>query len=44
MIKAGMLADLTILDKNILKIDPKTIKDIQVMRTIVNGKEVYKKL
>jgi predicted amidohydrolase YtcJ len=40
-IKVGMLADLTVLDKNLLKIDPKTIKDVKVMRTIVDGKEVY---
>jgi predicted amidohydrolase YtcJ len=40
-IKVGMLADLTFLDKNLLKIDPKTIKDVKVMRTVVDGKEVY---
>ncbi|HLO81899.1 MAG TPA: amidohydrolase [Chitinophagaceae bacterium] len=40
-IKTGMLADLTILDKNLLTIDPKTIKDVRVMRTVVDGKEVY---
>jgi predicted amidohydrolase YtcJ len=41
MIKTGMLADLTVLDRNILKIDPKTIKDSKVTRTIVDGKEVF---
>lgn len=42
-VKTGMLADLTILDKNLLTIDPKTIKDVRVTRTIVDGKEVYKR-
>lgn len=41
IIKTGMLADLTVLDRNILKIDPKTIKETKVLRTIVGGREVY---
>jgi hypothetical protein len=41
MIKKGMLADMTVLDKNILTIDPNTIMDTKVMRTIVDGKEIY---
>jgi predicted amidohydrolase YtcJ len=39
VIKTGMLADLTVLDRNILKIDPKSIKDSKVTRTIVDGKK-----
>jgi len=43
MLKKGMLADLVILDENIFEISPEKIKDVQVLRTIVNGKEVYLK-
>lgn len=39
----GKLADMVILDKNPLKVDPKTIKDIQVVETIKEGKTVYQK-
>jgi predicted amidohydrolase YtcJ len=40
-LKAGMLADLVILSDDILRISPEKIRDIKVLRTIVNGKEVY---
>jgi predicted amidohydrolase YtcJ len=42
-LKAGKLADLVILDKNPLKVDAMTIKDIKVMETIKAGKSIYKK-
>jgi predicted amidohydrolase YtcJ len=42
-LKAGKLADLVVLDKNPLKVDPMTLKDIKVMETIKEGKSVYKK-
>ena len=42
-LKAGKLADLVILDKNPLKVDPMTLKDIQVMETIKEGNTIYKK-
>jgi len=42
-LKAGMLADFVVLSDNILTIAPERIRDIQVLRTIVNGKEVYLK-
>lgn len=42
-LKAGKLADLVILDKNPLKVDPMTLKDIQVSETIKEGKTVYAK-
>jgi predicted amidohydrolase YtcJ len=42
-LKAGKLADLVILDKNPLKVDAITIKDIKVMETIKAGKSIYKK-
>ena len=41
-IKAGKRADFVILDKNPIKIDPKTINAIKVMETIKEGKQVYK--
>ena len=42
-LSAGKLADLVILDKNPLKVDPKTIKDIHVFETIKEGKTIYTK-
>ncbi|WP_027639613.1 amidohydrolase [Clostridium cadaveris] len=41
-IKEGKLADLVILDKNPLKVDPMTIKDIKVVETIKEGKTLYR--
>ena len=40
-ITTGKLADLVVLDRNPLKVDPMDIKDIQVIRTIKSGKEIY---
>ncbi len=40
-ITPGKLADFVMLDKNPHIIDPNTIKDIQVVRTVVGGKTVY---
>ncbi|WDS36917.1 amidohydrolase [Pseudoxanthomonas sp.] len=40
-IEAGKLADLVILDKNPLKVDPDAIKDIKVVETIKEGKAIY---
>ena len=40
-ITAGKLADFVVLDRNPLKVDPMAIKDIQVSKTIKNGKELY---
>lgn len=37
----GKLADLVILEKNPLKVDPKTIKDIKVLETIKEGETVF---
>lgn len=42
-IAPGKLADMVILDKNPLKVDPDTIKDIEVLETIKEGKTIYKR-
>lgn len=41
-LKAGKLADMVILDKNPLKVDPRTLKDLKVVETIKEGKSIYK--
>ncbi len=41
-LETGKLADLVILDRNPLKVDPVAIKDIKVVETIKEGKTVYK--
>jgi hypothetical protein len=41
-LRAGKLADLVILDKNPLKVDPATIKDIRVVETIKEGAGIFK--
>jgi len=40
-IKVGKYADLVVLDRNPLKVDVSTLRDIQVMRTVVGGEDVY---
>ena len=40
-LEPGKLADLVILDKNPLKVDPDAIKDIKVVETIKEGKTIY---
>lgn len=40
-ITVGKLADMVVLDRNPLKVDPMEIKDIQVVRTIKSGREIY---
>jgi predicted amidohydrolase YtcJ len=42
-IEVGKLADLVILDKNPLNVDPMTIKDIQIIETIKEGETIYTK-
>lgn len=40
-LQAGKLADLVILDRAPLKVDPMAIKDIKVLETIKEGKTIY---
>ena len=40
-LKAGMLADFIVLSDDIFSITPEKIRNIKVVRTIVNGKEVF---
>jgi len=40
-LEPGKLADLVILDRNPLKVEPMTIKDIKVLETIKEGKTIY---
>ncbi len=40
-LEPGKLADLVILDRNPLKVDPAAIKDIKVMETIKSGRPVF---
>lgn len=42
-LRVGKLADLIIVDKNPLTIDPTTLRSIQVMETIKEGKTVFKR-
>ena len=43
-IKAGKLADITVCDKNLIKIQPEKILTMEVKMTIVDGKIVYERL
>ena len=41
VIRKGMLADLTMIDKDLTRIAPEAIRDAKIVRTIVDGKVVY---
>jgi predicted amidohydrolase YtcJ len=42
-LKKGKLADMVVLNKNLLKLDPFEIRDTQILMTLFNGRIVYKK-
>ncbi len=42
-IKAGKLADLVLIDRNLMKIETKDILDMNVLLTVVDGKIVFEK-
>jgi len=41
-LEPGKIADLVILDRNPLKVEPMSIKDIKVLETVKEGKTIYK--
>lgn len=41
MIRPGMLADLTLIDRDLTQVPPETIRDARILTTIVDGKIVY---
>lgn len=43
ILKKGMLADITMIDRDLTRIAPETIRDARIVRTIVNGKIVYER-
>ena len=40
-LKAGMLADFIVVSENLLTIPPEQIAAVKVLRTVINGREVY---
>ena len=40
-LEVGKVADMVVLDRNPLKVEPMSIKDIKVLETIKEGKRIY---
>jgi len=40
-LKAGMLADFVVLDQDLFKIAPEKILNVKIIRTIVDGRQVF---
>jgi predicted amidohydrolase YtcJ len=43
MLRSGMLADIAVIDRDLTKIAPETIRDAKVVMTIVDGRIVFEK-
>jgi predicted amidohydrolase YtcJ len=43
MLKTGMLADIAVMDRDLTKVAPETIRDAKVVLTIVDGKVVFER-
>lgn len=43
VLKEGYYADFTVLGENIFNIAPEKIREVKVLRTVVNGKQVFKR-
>lgn len=43
MLRVGMLADLMLIDRDLTRVPPETIKDAQVVMTVVGGRVVYER-
>jgi len=41
MLKPGMLADFVLLDRNVTAIDPNSIRDTKILKTVVGGTVVF---
>jgi len=41
MLKPGMLADMVLIDRDLTKIAPETLRDARILKTIVGGRVVY---
>jgi predicted amidohydrolase YtcJ len=41
ILRVGMLADFVVLSQDLLSVAPEKIRDVKVLRTIVNGREMY---
>jgi hypothetical protein len=41
-LEVGKLADLVVLDRNPLKVDPTQIRDLRVLETIKEGKTIFR--
>lgn len=42
-LKAGKLADITVIDRNIVKNDPEDVLNMKIIMTIIDGRIVYEK-
>ena len=43
MLRAGMLADLVMIDRDLTRVAPETIRDAKVLLTMVGGKVIFER-